>query len=227
MPLPAQFATVSEATGAQLDADLAALGALTPIPCTIAGTNLLSLTSVTLNVPTVPSYANNQTFVGISSSANTGATQAQVNALPLVSVYKDTPAGPVQLVGGEIQPNNLIALTYDKTLNSGAGGFHLASGILLPTTTPNQTKRRELTTTAALTFSAINPGAINEQTIALTGCSIGDIIGLGFPSSIASGVVFQGYVSIAGVVLIRAQNVTGASTITPPSGTYRALATGF
>lgn len=126
MPLPTLFAGLTYATGAELDADFAAVALLATIPCTVAGTNTLLLAPlVTPATPTVPAYQNYMVFSGVAANTNTGATTAQVAGLAALSVYKDTGAGPVALTGGEITAKNLILLLYDSTLNSGAGGFHL------------------------------------------------------------------------------------------------------
>lgn len=124
MPLPITFAGLSVATGAELDQNFAALGALTTIPCTVSGTNALALTPLA-NTPTVSGYANYQAFSCVASATNTGATTAAVGSLAALSVYKDKSTGPTALAGGEIVNHNLITLTYDSALNSGAGGFHL------------------------------------------------------------------------------------------------------
>jgi len=124
MTLPYLFASVTSATGAQLDADYAALGALTPIPCTVAGSNALTFTLST-NAPSVTGYANYGIFAAVAVSGNTGSTTAQVASLSALPVYKDTAAGPILLSGGEIVAGNLIVLTYDSALAGGAGGFHL------------------------------------------------------------------------------------------------------
>lgn len=126
MALPYLFANVTAATGPQLDADFAAVGALTVIPCTVAGTNSLTLTPAA-NTPTINVYANYLRLSGIAAATNTAATSARYGALGLLNVYKDTAAGPVALAGGEIVQNCAFTLIYDSALNSGAGGWHLVS----------------------------------------------------------------------------------------------------
>jgi hypothetical protein len=126
MSLPTAFSNLTNPTGPELDGNFAAVGVLTVIPCTVAGTNSLTLAPLT-NTPTVVSYANYGRFSGVAAATNTGATQARVGALPLLNVYRDTPAGPAALVGNEIIINCAFTLIYDGTLNSNAGGFHLVS----------------------------------------------------------------------------------------------------
>lgn len=124
MTLPTLFANLTAATGAELDGNFAALGAVSIIPCGVTGTNALSLTPLA-GTPSVPAYANYMTFSGVAAADNTGAVTAGVGSLSSLAVFKDTPAGPVALTGAEIQAGNLITLTYDASLN----GFHLQTGI--------------------------------------------------------------------------------------------------
>lgn len=141
MTLPTTFATLTTATGAELDGNFAALGAITPIPCTIVGTNALTLTPAA-NTPTISVYNNLQFFVGVIVTTNTGAVTVQVNALSALSVYKDTPSGPVVLTGGELVAKDLAYFFYDSSLNSGAGGFHAVSQAGFPTEPCVGTNRR-------------------------------------------------------------------------------------
>ena len=127
MTLPTIFAALTSATGADLDNNFAALGAISTIPCGVTGTNALSLAPLA-DTPTVSAYQNYMAFSGIAAAANTGAVTAGVNALPSLPVYKDTPSGPAALVGAEIQAGSLITLTYDAALGAG-GGFHVQTGI--------------------------------------------------------------------------------------------------
>lgn len=113
---------------ADLDTNFAALGALAVIPCTITGTNALTLAPAA-NTPTVGSYQNYQAYAGIAAVTNTGSTTAAVGSLATLNVYKDSTTGPVALAGGEIVAQNYIALVYDSALNSGNGGFHLKQGV--------------------------------------------------------------------------------------------------
>lgn len=126
MTLPTSFSNNTSPTGPQLDGNFSAVGALTVIPCTAAGTNTIVMTPNT-NTPTVTAYANYGRYSGVAAATNTGATQARVGSLSLLNVYRDTPSGPVALAGGEIVINCAFTLVYDSALNSGAGGFHLVS----------------------------------------------------------------------------------------------------
>lgn len=124
MSLPHAFAAVTSATGQQLDDNFQAAALLGAIPCTISGTNVLTLTVVSTNTPTVTAYQNYMVFAAVAANANTAAVTASAAALAVLNVYKDSATGPVALVSGDIQPNTLILFAYDSTLNGGVGGFH-------------------------------------------------------------------------------------------------------
>lgn len=127
MALPNVFAAVTSATGAQLDANFNALGVLVPIPCTVSGTNTVTMTPATTNTPTVLAYSNYRLFSGVVATSNTGAVTIQVGSLTALTAYKDSPGGPVALAGGELRAGNAFTAEYDSALNSGAGGFHIWS----------------------------------------------------------------------------------------------------
>jgi hypothetical protein len=124
MPLPHIFTALAATQMSFLDDNFAALGALTAIPSVITGTNTLAVAPLA-TTPTISAYGNYQAFSGVAAGTNTGAVTAQVSGLGALSVYKDTISGPVALAGGEIVTGNLVVLTYDSSLNAGAGGFHL------------------------------------------------------------------------------------------------------
>ena len=128
MALPNTFAAQTAPTMPELDQNFAALGALTAIPCTVAGTNTITMTPAA-NTPTIAAYANYQPFSGVAAATNTGAVTAAVGGLTALAVYKDTAAGPVALAGGEIAIGNALYLVYDSALTSGNGGFHLLGSL--------------------------------------------------------------------------------------------------
>jgi hypothetical protein len=213
MALPFSFTGNLDPTGEQLDANLAALGKLTPIICGVSGTNSITLTPVA-NTPSVAAYANYMQFTGVVAATNTGAVTVQVGSLAALNVYKDTVAGPVVLVGGEMVQNTALILMYDSTLNTGSGGFHLIS--------PASMSVRNYNTMATLTFGSIVPNGASTATVTLGGTSVGDIVGIGFPSTPSVGIVFTGFVPNAGSVCISAFNAFWTlATVTPPAGGYR------
>ncbi len=124
--LPYRFAPVTEATGAQLDADFDAVSALGIIPCTLSGTNAITFTPAA-DTPTQSAYANYKQYAGVVVNTTTGATTVRVGALPFLPLYVDGPSGPVAAAGGEVAAGNMVVVAYDSALNTGAGGFHLLS----------------------------------------------------------------------------------------------------
>ena len=126
MPLPTVFAAQVVSTGKQLDDNFAALGFISVIPCTIAGTNALTLSPIS-SAPSVPSYANFMMFGGVATATNTGATTATVGALGTLGVFKGTTGGPTALAAGNITAGNFIILVYNSFLAAGLGGFQLVS----------------------------------------------------------------------------------------------------
>jgi len=131
MALPNTFATKTAATGLQLDENFNALGVLVPIPCVVAGTNTVTMTPATTNTPTVLAYSNYRLFSGVVATSNTGAVTIQVGSLAALNAYKDSPAGPIALSGGELRAGNAFTAEYDSALNSGVGGFHIWSTTVL------------------------------------------------------------------------------------------------
>lgn len=127
MSLPFVFATATTAAGIDIDNDLNAVGLLGTIPCTVSGTNALTLTPSTTvaGTPPVSGLQALLRFSGIAAAANTGAVTANVAGLGILNVYKDTPTGPTALTGGELYTGNEFVLIYDATLNSGNGGYHV------------------------------------------------------------------------------------------------------
>lgn len=124
MPLPVIFGNSLTNTLSSLDTNFAAVGQMGVLPCTITGTNAITLTP-NANTPTVGSYSNYQCFSGIIANTNTGATTAQVGALAAKKVYLDAQGGPVQASGGELVAQNYAIFAYDSALDSGNGGFHV------------------------------------------------------------------------------------------------------
>ena len=124
------FANLTNPTLPELDGNFTSYTPLTTIPCTVAGTNALSLTAFSGSAaatPAVTAYQNYMQFSGVFASNGSGALTARIGALPFLNVYKDSPTGPVATVGTEAVQNNAFTLVYDSALNSGAGGWHLYS----------------------------------------------------------------------------------------------------
>lgn len=124
-----QFGSLTAWTSGWLDTNFNEAGLLGTIPSTVSGTNVLTLTPYTApTIGTPPFSLQPQVRVsGIAQATNTGAATAAVGGTAALSIYKDTSGGPVALTGGEIVLGNLFTLTYDASLNGGAGGYHLGT----------------------------------------------------------------------------------------------------
>lgn len=244
-----QFANNSTPALSDLDGNFNAFGVLAPIPCAVAGTNVLALTQNGAGQAAsiaLPAYQNQVQVCGVAAATNTSAVTAAVGSLAALPVYKDTTAGPVALVGNEIISGNSITLRYDSTLNSGNGGWHLISGALPigdvvnatlvrasvglqvgATTSPTLTAL--LSQAATLTYTAIVPGSSQDQSFTMSGLSVTDVLAFGLPVPVSTGLSYSGYLTNAGTVgvgtvTIRAVNAAPATTITPGAITVQAKA---
>lgn len=88
--------------------------------------------AITLTLtPAITAYAAGQTFVFLSSAANTGATTLNINSVGAANIRKGT--GSTALVAGDIPTGTLVFVTYDGaqfilqrsilTGDSGSGGI--------------------------------------------------------------------------------------------------------
>lgn len=228
------FGNLTSAETGELDDNFTQLAAMAAVPCTFSGTNAITMTPVVSAIP-ITSYFNYMVFMGIAVATNTAGVTASYGSLTALNVYKDTSSGPKVLTGGEIVNGNAVFLTYDGSLNSGSGGFHLATGpatiatgLAGPSLTVPGGSGSSITSilsaSASLTFTSLAPGGNSDQTITIAGVSIGDVVGLAYPATIQVGIGYYGFVSATSIVTVRAFNYTPASTLTPTGGTYRATA---
>jgi hypothetical protein len=246
-----QFENNTQNSLQALDNNFITLSAADTIACGIAGTNTLTFTPNAAGV--VPSepisfYTNYMLFVGVATGSNTGAVTATVGTIGVLNVYKDTPAGPALLSGGEIIANNAISMRYDSTLNSGAGGFHLTSstGSTGTAISPSSVQVNGGSTVTnmlsgnspTLTFTATPGWSSQDQTFTLTAPGSlaasalpapGDFFMVNPPSLPNAGVMFAGMCTAIGslssvnsvaTVSIRLLNAASAS-LASSSGVYR------
>lgn len=125
MALPFSFSNNTSPTGVQLDADLAALGAMGTQLCVATGTNTITL-APGANQPTVAAYVNQQLFVFTAANTSNGAVTARVNALAFLPLY--VPGG-AQANTGDIVNGSPYLVQYLAALNSGSGGFIILSAV--------------------------------------------------------------------------------------------------
>lgn len=128
-----QFGTQTQWVSGWLDTNFNQAGSLGTIPCTVTGINALVMTPYSSPTVGTPPFALQPLIrvSGIASASNTGAVTAAVGGTAALPIYIDTVSGPTPLSGGEIATNNAFVLTYDPTLNSNVGGYHLASSSAL------------------------------------------------------------------------------------------------
>ena len=208
MPLPYIFASVTTIATPQFDSNFAALGALTPIPCTVAGTNALVLTPLA-NTPTVAAYQNYMQFTGIGAVTATGLLTAGVGSLPVLNVYADSSSGVTQAGTGSIVALTAFTLMYDSSLNSGAGGFHLLSAVAVGSFLP--LAGGTLTGVVHGTSIALS-GGLSAASGAFTGAlSAASVSGtsLVMGGTVAGTTLFSG----AAMQLSGAAAITGAATV--------------
>lgn len=131
MSLPNSFGNEPNPVMSELDVNFAALGAISYVPCTAAGTNTITLTP-RANTPAINGYSQLQGYPFVAVGTNTGGVQIQVlgpsgSPLTLLQAYKLSSAGPIALTAGDIQNGSYYVPVYDLALNSGVGGFHLVN----------------------------------------------------------------------------------------------------
>jgi hypothetical protein len=201
MALPYIFASVTTIATPQFDANFAALGALTPIPCSVTGTNALGLTPLA-NTPTVPAYQNYMQFTGVAANTSSGTITAQVGSLAALNVYVDTAAGLVQASTGQIVQNTSFTLMYDSTLNTGSGGFHLLSAVVVGSFLP----------LAGGTLSGALVGTSVSMSGALKGASV-SVTGAVSAASVTCSTVSAATIAAATKLTAGAATVSGNATV--------------
>lgn len=117
-----------------------------------------------------------------------------------------------------IVDDQTVALTNGNGTRSPAGIVLAvdADGVLV-----GEDGRSSLSANAALDFPSIAAAASADLTIAVPGAAVGDSVELGLPAAPTAGLIFQGFVSAADTVTVRATNIT-AGAVDAASATYRA-----
>lgn len=184
MPLQYVFGPLTGAPTSDLDANFQTVGLLGVLPCSVTGTNALTLALLnSTNAPTVSAYANYLAFSFVAGNTNTGAVTATVGTVGALNVYKNTVSGPAALVAGDIVIHNTYTLVYDSALNSGSGGFHiygapyLTSGQVPGTTTNDDASAGnigEYQTVSVASGSAVTLTSGTAATLAATTLTAGD-----------------------------------------------------
>ena len=165
MAWPVTFAALSTVPLSDLDTMFNAAGALTVIPCSVTGTNALSLTPLA-DTPTIGGYFNYQLFSGVCAGANTGAATAAAGGLGALNIYKDIGSGPVALFGRRVADRKRVHPDVRQRVGQRGRGLspfhatsrnaicHLASG------SPVTANAGTTITASALTGGATGNGII-------------------------------------------------------------------
>ena len=124
------FANLTAPTGPELDGNFTAFAVFGNIPCTVSGTNALTLVQ-NANTPTLTQLTSYIRFTGTFAATNNGAMTVQIGSFGVLPAYTDGPSGPTAFVGGECIIGNMFSAIYDPALNSGNGGYHIGTGTQL------------------------------------------------------------------------------------------------
>ena len=161
------FSAQTSPTGQELDNNFLAYAVFCNIPCTLSGTNAITLAQKA-NTPTLTQLTNYIQFNGVIANTNTGAVTLTHPSFGTLNVYKDSAVGPTALTGGELIQNNAASFRYDSSLNNNAGGYHVgtSTGFTGGTVTSNI-----VLSTAVLSVVGGSVGASLTSTL-LTGNSL-------------------------------------------------------
>lgn len=195
-----QFANLTAPVLPEIDNTFLAYTPLTVIPCTVSGTNALTLTPSSGSAaatPTITAYQNYMRFSGVFANNGTGVLTARVGALAVLNVYKDTFSGVAATNGSEAVQNCAFTLIYDAALNSGSGGWHLYTG----TGSFNGG-----TITNPLVGTTITANLFNGTTASITGVTALNSLNVSGPVSLAS-------LSLSGVGKLAGASISGPSTL--------------
>jgi len=121
---------------------------------------------------------------------------------------------------------NVCYIEDDQTVSkTDQAGTLSAAGVIVGVETDGvwvaETGKARLTATGSLNFASISAAASEDLTITVAGAAVNDSVSLGLPAAPTAGIVFQGFVSAANTVTVRATNVTG-SPVNPDALTIRA-----
>lgn len=106
----------------QLDAQFTNVAGGMTLPCTVSGTNALSLTPLA-NFPALLNYNELGGYRFRAVASSTGPVTAQFNGLGFLPVYHQD--GVTQVTLGDIVISRQYILTFSQALNSNSGGYFL------------------------------------------------------------------------------------------------------
>jgi hypothetical protein len=214
------FGSTPNATGQELDTNYGAVARMGAFPMTVGGTaNAITLAFADASAPPNNAYQNYQAYVFVVAATNNSAVTIKVGSLAALNAYKDTIAGPVALSGAELVQNCICEASYDSTLNSNAGGFHVR--IVGAVNSPINASQIQIGSGASLTrfvsgtytvaFTVVPANTTQDQVVTLANAQLGDLVQVGLTAAPTAGLMFNGRVPAAGSITLRAANVTAAS----------------
>lgn len=124
-----QFASLTNPTLPNLDADFVGVANTLVVPCTVTGTNSLALTPIPSTV-TVSAYTTGDQYTFVAAATSTGVMTAQVSGLGFLKIF--TAGGTTQASTGDVKTGQFYQIAYQSTLDTGAGGFVIVSAIAAP-----------------------------------------------------------------------------------------------
>lgn len=111
MALPIDFGNwaAGNQQSSQFDTQFSAVGALTVIPCSASGINVIALTPNS-NTPTQLAYSNYQLYGFVAPNTSTGSVTANVSAIGALNVY--FPDGVTQVGANGIVSGIYYVMAY-------------------------------------------------------------------------------------------------------------------
>lgn len=127
--------------------------------------------------PSFSSYTTPLQITFIAGFSNTSAATLNANSIGVKNLYRESPTGPVPLVGGEIVIGNIYTATYDGTRFQLTSGLPASSGIQITAaggtsdaiTATYSTAITGLTDQLFLAFTAASPNLTTAPTFSPNG----------------------------------------------------------
>lgn len=202
--------------GALLIGQTVTLAALTVTG--IAGIATLNFTGGTIG---------NATVTGLFTAATLKATGASITTATVTGILTGT------TITANIATLTTLAST-GATISTATIGALLAPGASIALATINALRINTTTTlnvlaagTITITHTVVPANTTQDQTATLAGVVAGNALHVTPPASVASGLMYMGYIPANGTVSVRCANVTAASIVPPTSQVFQVADLGF
>jgi hypothetical protein len=145
-----------------------------------------------------------------------------------VGIGQSTPTAVLHLKAGtataSTAPLKFTSGTNLTTAEAGAMEFNGTNLFFSPSTT-RHTVNHGLTGSATLNFPSTNAQSSADDTIAVTGAAVGDVVSLGVPNAaVNANTSYSAWVSAAGTVTVRFNNYS-SGTVDPASALFKVFVT--